>query len=226
VKQPREERHVYTPVNGMSTLIDELAKPIKQVHLNTAVDSISRQKDVWLVDTGTERFEARTLVLATGAEATAGLIRGLNSGLADELSAIPHSGVQVLHCSYDRSQGSPLNAFGALWADHGPVRGVMDQSVILGLEGSTQYMAVYSEPDAIEQEILNEVRKVLSLTGRINIDHQVLWNRAIPQYVVGHQKIIDDVDILEHQHPGLHLIGSFRGGVSIADRVRQGAGTA
>ena len=47
------------------------------------------------------------------------------------------------------------------------------------------------------------------------------WERAIPQYNVGHSHIVAAIEELEHRNPGLHISGNFRGGVSISDCVRQ-----
>jgi oxygen-dependent protoporphyrinogen oxidase len=47
------------------------------------------------------------------------------------------------------------------------------------------------------------------------------WPRAIPQYQIGHRGIMDAVEAFERQRPGLYLSGNFRGGISLADCVKQ-----
>jgi protoporphyrinogen/coproporphyrinogen III oxidase len=226
VPTPRSKRRIATPENGMRALIDALSWPIKHVHLNTPVISIAAHNGNWLVATATESIETRTLVLATGATQTAALIEELDPPLAARLAGVTHSGVLVLHCSYQRSQARPLRAFGALWADVGPVRGVMDLNVITRREDDRQYLVIYGDPLASADAVIGEVRRVLGIKGEITIDHEVRWKESIPQYVVGHGQIINLIDTFEQQYPGLHVIGSFRGGVSIADRVQQGVDTA
>ena len=68
--------------------------------------------------------------------------------------------------------------------------------------------------------VAEELKELLGLQERP--DHQVLfrWPRAIPQYQVGHQRLMEAVDACEREHPGLYLGGNFRGGISVADCVK------
>ena len=45
------------------------------------------------------------------------------------------------------------------------------------------------------------------------------WERAIPQYVVGHRALMAAIDGLEARCPGLFVGGNFRGGISVGDCV-------
>jgi oxygen-dependent protoporphyrinogen oxidase len=48
------------------------------------------------------------------------------------------------------------------------------------------------------------------------------WERAIPQYTLGHLKRIAVVEELERRVPGLYFCANYRGGVSIGDCVKSG----
>ncbi len=48
------------------------------------------------------------------------------------------------------------------------------------------------------------------------------WDRAIPQYTMGHLDRIAEIDRQIEDLPGLYLRGSWRGGISVADCVRSG----
>ena len=45
------------------------------------------------------------------------------------------------------------------------------------------------------------------------------WERAIPQYVVGHRALMAGIARFEAGCPGLFVGGSFRGGISVGDCV-------
>jgi len=48
------------------------------------------------------------------------------------------------------------------------------------------------------------------------------WRQAIPQYERGHEDRIADLARAEARWPSLHLLGNYRGGVSVGDVVRSG----
>ena len=47
------------------------------------------------------------------------------------------------------------------------------------------------------------------------------WKKAIPQYHIGHREIIAQIEQFEQAHPGVFISGNFRGGISVADCVKQ-----
>lgn len=52
------------------------------------------------------------------------------------------------------------------------------------------------------------------------------WNRAIPQYTMGHLQRMAKVEEAERALPGLYFCANYRGGVSIGDCVKAGHATA
>jgi protoporphyrinogen/coproporphyrinogen III oxidase len=48
------------------------------------------------------------------------------------------------------------------------------------------------------------------------------WPRAIPQYERGHAGRIAALADAERRWPGLRFLGSYRGGISVGDVVREG----
>jgi oxygen-dependent protoporphyrinogen oxidase len=45
------------------------------------------------------------------------------------------------------------------------------------------------------------------------------WDKAIPQYRLGHAGIIDAIERFERECPGLYVAGNFRGGISVGDCI-------
>jgi len=52
------------------------------------------------------------------------------------------------------------------------------------------------------------------------------WERANPQYVVGHLERVDAMEQLLVPYPGLYLTGSAYRGVGVPDCIHQGTQTA
>ena len=85
--------------------------------------------------------------------------------------------------------------------------------------------------DATDRKLLNLLQSKCPLVERpfdvladqleIGPDEVIVrrWERAIPQYVIGHPTVMKAVDALEEAQPGLHVGGNFRGGISVGDCV-------
>jgi oxygen-dependent protoporphyrinogen oxidase len=52
------------------------------------------------------------------------------------------------------------------------------------------------------------------------------WERGIPQYVAGHERITSALEEFEQRRRGLFLLGNYRGGVSVEKCWRNGAALA
>jgi oxygen-dependent protoporphyrinogen oxidase len=52
--------------------------------------------------------------------------------------------------------------------------------------------------------------------------HVVRWDRAIPQYNLGYQSVLDGIASLEQSVPGLFLCANYRGGIAVGDCVMSG----
>lgn len=62
----------------------------------------------------------------------------------------------------------------------------------------------------------------LGVAGEPEMVHGVLWGQAIPQYEVGHGRVLEMVEAVEGRHRGLVLAGNYRGGVAVGDCVATG----
>ena len=152
------------------------------------------------------------------------------------LARIYYPPVAVVFCGYRRNPlDHPLEGFGflvprrenrqilgslwnsSLFSGRAP-EGGLALTVFVG--GSRQPENALWPEDKMMGVVNEELKELLGLQTRP--DHQVLfrWPRAIPQYQVGHQRLMEAVEACEVQHPGLYLGGNFRGGISVADCVK------
>jgi protoporphyrinogen/coproporphyrinogen III oxidase len=56
--------------------------------------------------------------------------------------------------------------------------------------------------------------------------HHQHWPRAIPQYELGHEAVVNGAARVESAMPGLYLTGQWRAGVALGDCIAQGQATA
>ncbi|MFV5992100.1 hydroxysqualene dehydroxylase HpnE [Streptomyces sp. NPDC056231] len=110
-----------------------------RTELRTKADSLSRTDDGrWIVDTGAERIEADTVVLAVPQRETHGLLPEGALEAPDRLLDIGTSPILNVHVVYDRKVlRRPF--FAALGS---PVQWVFDRTDASGLTGPGQYLAI------------------------------------------------------------------------------------
>ncbi|PAU94516.1 protoporphyrinogen oxidase [Aliifodinibius salipaludis] len=74
--------------------------------------------------------------------------------------------------------------------------------------------------------VLDEISKLLNITGEPTYSHFRFWPKTIPQYEVGYDKVLNQIAEIENQKNGLFIVGNFRGGVSVPDCILSGFETA
>ena len=178
------------------------------------------------------------VVLATPAYVTAGLVRPISSMAAGQLESIPYASTITVSLVYSSATvGKTLNGYGFVvpriensdllaatntslkWPQRTPpdkfaVRcylGGMGREGILGLS---------------DQEIIKRVKGELGrMTGLVADPSYVAvnrWDRAMPQYTLGHLARVEAVQRSLAPFQGLHLVGAAYRGVGIPDCIRDG----
>jgi oxygen-dependent protoporphyrinogen oxidase len=82
-------------------------------------------------------------------------------------------------------------------------------------------LAALPEPD-LQALVLDELGDLMGLHSSPDFVGFRKWEKAIPQYELGHQGRIEQVEKMEWRYPGLFIGGNFRGGVSVGDCILRG----
>jgi oxygen-dependent protoporphyrinogen oxidase len=179
----------------------------------------------------TEVIEARTVVAATPAFVTAELIAAWAPEAAQALRGIPYAPSAVVHLGFKREQvAHPLDGFGllapaverrnflgilwssSLFTNRAPEGHVLTTTIIGGARAP--HLVADSEAELVALAV-REHAEVLGVNGSPTFTHVTRWNRAIPQYVAGHDARIAVLEALEATYPNLALLGNYRGGVGV-----------
>lgn len=231
---------------GMATLPRTLAAALPEGAVRTGRRAVAleRNADAWQVrleSDGTGQMEserADIVVLALPAPQTAALIEPLAAEAARLLRAIPYAPILSIALGYPRAAvAHALDGFGflapriedlrtlgalfssTLFADRAPA----DHVLLTAFIGGTRDPEAIDLPD--DEAFLTadlDLSLVLGIRSRPTFRHLTRWHQAIPQYALGHLDRIEAVDELLAPLPGLHLHGNWRGGISVADCVRNG----
>jgi len=74
--------------------------------------------------------------------------------------------------------------------------------------------------------VLADLRGLLGLRGEPVFTNHQRWAKAIPQYELGHEFVMDAATNIESALPGLYLTGQWRAGVALGDCIAQGQAAA
>lgn len=217
------QHRLTVPRAGMSAFISRLTKGINNLQSRCTVDSISAREDGWAVRVNGSIVRAHKLVIAAGARETSRLLVHLDTHLCAALDRVEHASLRVVHCSFDKKAAvCQLNAYGALWADDGSVRGILDLDVLHGHSSSRHHIVAFIDVGADIDKVYHAINSLYMVRGEVSVDHEVTWTNVIPQYGMDHQRLAEQTHRFERSHTSIRLIGNFIGGVSIADRIQQG----
>ncbi len=227
---------------GVQTLIDILAERLSEgLHLGVSVERIERRNGkliLSLVEKGRrEEIDTDAVVMATPAYAAAGILSPLDAALGDALSSIPYSPISVVALGYDKSAlGNPLDGFGfliprgerrkilgALWdSSVFPNRAPEGKALIRAMVGGVRGPELAALP---HDELVALTRAELAATMGIGAEpvlaRAFFHERGIPQYLVGHGKVLDRIDGRLAALPGICLNSNAYRGIALNDCVLQ-----
>ncbi len=222
--------------DGAQTITDTLAMKLG-THLKTGVSvhGISRDNGAYQVYTSASTVTADAVVIATPAYATANILRDFDAELSRTLSAIPYPHLSVVCFGYKREKVShPLNGFGflvprienrhilgSLWdSSIFPNRASEGHILLRTMIGGTRSPEIATMDNSrLTDIVFNELRSVVGLKTEPDMVRIYRWERAIPQYLLGHNKALNVIEKRLGDYPGLYLTGNAYRGIGINDCV-------
>ena len=225
--------------NGAQTITDALSEKLKdRLHLGVQVHGISREKGAYQIYTSKDTVEADIVVLASPAYATAEILKDLDSGISKILSDIPYPHVSVVCFGYKKEKvGNPLNGFGFLvpHIEGRKILGCLWDTSIFPNRASEGYALLRTmvggakspemamlEDEKIISMVFDELKPILSFKSEPDLIRIYRWEKAIPQYLLGHSKRLGSIEERLRSHPGLYLTGNAYKGIGINDCVESG----
>jgi oxygen-dependent protoporphyrinogen oxidase len=193
-------------------------------------------------DGHSSHLEASAVILAAPAEAASTLIRPLAPTVADELSAIQYPPVVSVFLGYRQQDvGHPMNGFGflvpsrerrkilgCLWSSslfpHRAPAGSVGMTVFVG--GGRQPELTLAGDQELLEVVLREVESIMQIRGKPVYWSLTRWKKAIPQYTLGYQRVMETLSSLEESYPGLFFCSNYRGGISVGDCIQSSESTA
>jgi oxygen-dependent protoporphyrinogen oxidase len=225
--------------NGAQTITDTLAeKTGDRIKLGVCVKGISKNNNMYQVQTSDETFDADMVVIATPAYASSEILKDMDREISNELSRIPYPHVSVVCFGYNREKVKhPLNGFGFLipYIEGRKILGNLWDSSIFPNRASEGHVLLRTmvggakfpelgelDDDRLVNLVFDELKPILDLQADPDMVRVYRWDRAIPQYLLGHTRILEALDERLKNHHGLYLTGNAYRGIGINDCIENG----
>lgn len=237
----KQSARMFSFREGLQGVVDALAAERGEgLHLATRLRAVAPTPDGYRLEAdagdGSLQFTCRAVLLTLPAHAYEHLQLSMDCGEAlGALGRIYSPPVSMVFFGYrQQPPGHPLDGFGFLvpTCEQRQILGTLFSSTLFpgrapeGGAALTTFIGGARQPELArrsDDELIDLVRHDLGDLLRIEAapDEVVIrrWEQAIPQYQLGHGKLIDAVARCEATHPGLYLAGNFRGGISVADCI-------
>ena len=211
----------------------------------TAIKAPSVRSKVWIYDLVLDDGSAVTadaVVLATPAYVTADLLRPHSRAAAEKLESIPYTSTAAVSLAYRTNELGPgFRGFGFVvpraegrdliaatytsnkWAHRAPATQALIRCYVGGVGRED---IVKSDDETLVRRVREELRTIAGIAAEPVHVEVSRWERAMPQYVVGHPNRLEAIQVALNPFHGLYLTGSAYRGVGIPDCIKDGTDTA
>ena len=227
--------------NGMQSfpkaIAAKLGDDVKYNCKVSKVESIDSGYKIIYSQNGENKNLETDLVLSTiPSYKTATVFGHFDSELERHLNEIYYPPVMVLFLGFKKEQiGQTLDGFGFLIPEKEERKflGGIWSSVIFperaedGNAAFTIFVGGARSPELFNQddekliaEVIEQFKKIMKINGEPVFRREKFWNKAIPQYNIGHIEHENYFDQFEKNYPGIFLSGNYRGGISVGDCMK------
>jgi oxygen-dependent protoporphyrinogen oxidase len=224
---------------GIGRLVESLQSALSGADLRTGspVERIWRNGS-WRVGLrGGEEVSADAVCLAIPACAASPLLGPMAASLSAQLKTIVYESVATINLAYRRSDvPHPLDGFGVVipqvegrpligvtfssmkFAGRAPESGVLFRAFV---GGAFHRNCLWQDDAALTINVRSQLAALFGIRAEPLLASIARYERAMPQYAVGHLDAIRAIESQASRIPGLFLAGNAYRGIGIPDCVRQ-----
>ncbi|HJQ71231.1 MAG TPA: protoporphyrinogen oxidase [Blastocatellia bacterium] len=183
------------------------------------------------------KITSKHVIVATPSRAASALVAPISKELGLLLDEIEYPPLSIVYLAYEKSAiktrldgfgflvapAEGLNILGCVWNsslfDGRAPRGLALLTVFVG--GARNPQAARLTDDELVSVAHSELRAALGIASEPRVVAITRYDRAIPQYNLGHAARVRKVESLLKDIPGLSLIGNYLHGVSTGDVIKE-----
>jgi oxygen-dependent protoporphyrinogen oxidase len=243
-RTPRpSQRGIYSFREGLGQLPSAIGTRLgESLWCGARVSALSRLGEGFRIhidrDHATTTLDADQVVIATPSDVAATLVRPFAFDVAEELAAIEYAPVAVVVTAFARTAvRHSLDGFGclvprlerrtvlgSLWnSSLFPGRAPDGAVLVSNFVGGARHPDLVDRPDdELTRLVVEDLGRLLGVTGAPAWTRIIRYRRAIPQYVIGHAARVERIEQAMARVPGLSLVGNYLRGVAVGDCLEKG----
>jgi oxygen-dependent protoporphyrinogen oxidase len=180
-----------------------------------------------------KKIEFEIVVVSKPAYVASKLVSELSESLSNELQKIYYPPVAEVVFGYKKEQvGIEPDGFGFLIPEkeNRKILGTLWNSSIFpkrapdGFVEFTTFVGGTRQPemalksnDELIRIVSDELKDIMKVKGEPEFVWISRWEKAIPQYKIGHSKIMEAIEKFENENPGIYFCANYRGGIAVGD---------
>ena len=230
-----------TPTTGLAEIVEKLVEYLTasdvDLQLHAPASQITTHQSRYQTQLADgETLESDALLLATPAFVSGVLLASLDPVLALDLQSIPYTSTATVSLAYRQNEmPCDLDGYGYViprregrsalactWTStkfpHRAPEGYALLRVFIGRAGQ-EFPWYEHDLLALAKE---ELKLSLGITAEPLLYRVFLWEKAMPQYNLGHPEILERIDTALEKYPGLALAGNGYRGIGIPDCIHSG----
>jgi oxygen-dependent protoporphyrinogen oxidase len=247
LKKSKESK--YTMFMTLKNGLDELPKKIQNsltltnIKLNTEVSKLEKKEAGYLCKTKEgDLGPYDSIVIATPAYAAAGITKSISRELDDLLMQIPYVSTATVSLAFPKSSLTSFpEGFGFIvpkiskrkimaatytsikFSHRSDEENLLIRVFVGG--ASNESLVFQNDLDMITM-VKKELKEIAGIFGEPIFLKIFRWDKAMPQYIVGHLNRVNAIENIASQLPGLYFTGSAYKGIGISDCIKSGENTA
>lgn len=222
---------------GMGSLVESLCSSLgSRVRTGCAVKAVEKKNDAYSVLTEDGSWhEADCVVFASPAHSTAEIVRDMDKDIASILSQMEYPPLSIAAFGYKKEKlkiDTDLFGFLVPGREKRKVLGTLYDSSIFTNRAPEGYVMLRSmvggarhpelgmlDADRLVSTVRAELKDIAKVDPEPDFVWTYRWEKAIPQYHVGHHEKLRSLDDLTARHKNFHLAGNAYRGVSVNDSI-------
>ncbi|MCX8029954.1 MAG: protoporphyrinogen oxidase [Thermodesulfovibrionales bacterium] len=228
---------LHTFSEGMYSIISCLREALKEsIQTEKIVQGIHKKKNCYEIHfTDGTSYDSEIVVFATPAYVTARCLSNLDNEIGKILNTIPYPPVSVVAIGISTNKiKRDTNSFGFLIPakENKKILGTLfDSSIFSGrapkdktlmrvfVGGQRNPQIAMLDDEALIKTVFTELKNILFMEGEPDLVKIYRWEKAIPQYLLGHDEKLRLIDQILLKFKGIYLTGNAYRGVSFNDCV-------
>jgi len=244
-EEKKVSRKTFSFVNGLGSLTKALHESAGVENFVLGAENISVQHSVngyfityQNVNGEIYSVQAKNVISTLGAYELENTLPFIDKQVLSKIDSLLYTKVIEVAVGFEKWDGEKLDGFGglipslekrdilgvlymsSLFENRAPETGALF-SIFMGGVSRQDLMSLNDE--GVRNIVERECKDLLKLkTFEPDLFKIMRHNWAIPQYGVESGERFTTVEMLEKQYPGLQIGGNLRGGIGMADRIKQG----